>query len=157
MSPLIVGADLAIKHGSIVDINGNILHVYQDQLGLISTVEDLYQTARKAANATPPKSIVCIDWDRNIGHWGDNPTIGVMITMIVGMYGTMCRIKGCEVNFVTPTIIRVCLGLEEMTSKEDVHFNVRNICPLFVNDTDGDLLDAWLLAHTYVCSKGHWS
>lgn len=154
---IVVGADLAIRHGAIVDINGTVLHVYKDQLGLLSNVEELFQTARVAANATPRKCIVCIDWDRNQGHWGNNPTVGVLITMICGMYGTLCRMKGCDVNYVTPSIIRVCLGLEQMTNKEDVHFNVRNFAPVFADDPEGDLLDAWLLAYTYVCSKEHWS
>lgn len=157
MTPLIVGADLAIKHGSLVDIHGNILHIYKDQLGLISNVEELFQTARAAANATPRKSVVCIDWDRNQGHWGNNPTIGVLITMIVGFYGALVRTKGCDVHYVTPSIIRVCLGLQDQCSKEDVHFNVRNFCPHFEDDPEGDMLDAWLLAWTYKCSKEYWS
>lgn len=157
MSPLLLGADLAIKHGALVDINGRVLHLYRDQVGLISNVEELYQVARLCANATPSKSTVCIDWDRNQGSWGNNPTVGVLITLIVGFYGALCRVKGCDVHYVTPSIIRVCLGLQDQCSKEDVHWNVRNFCPVFADDPAGDLLDAWLLAYTYTCSKEMWS
>lgn len=154
---MIVGADLAIKHGSLVDLDGNIIYVYKDRDGLISNVDELFEVARLCANATPRKAIVCIDWDRNISSWGDNPQVGTLITMICSFYGALCRVKGCQVNYVTPNIIRVCLGLEGMCSKADVHWNVRNLAPKFDDDLEGDLLDAWLLAYTYACSKQYWS
>jgi hypothetical protein len=156
--PLIVGADLALNHGAIVDINGNLVHEYHDGLGMMSSADMLYARAMQCSAVTPEGCTVVVDWDRNMATWGSHPTTGVLITMLLSFYGALCRTRDCDVHYVTPDLIRYCLGLAPQTIKSDVHEAVKKLAPpLLKRDSHGDNIDAWLLAYTFVCTKDQFS
>lgn len=150
---MIIGADLALKHGALVDIDGNVIFTYTDRPGLDTTLEDVFQTARIAATATPSRSIIIIDFDRTQGSWSAGST-GTLITLLTGYYTALVRTKRCLVSYCSPNQVRLCLGCQPFCSKEDVHFAARDYIPAGLDDPEGDKIDAWLLALTYQCSKG---
>src|SRR6185369_7639260 len=99
-----IGADLALKHGALVDLNGAILHQYKDRPW--DTMEQVFQTARAAANATPSRSLVILDFDRTMGSWGDNPAVGTMLAVISAFYAALIRTKKCQVAYCSPNLVR---------------------------------------------------
>jgi hypothetical protein len=147
---MVVGADIALTHGALVTLDGRVLHRYYDQPGMSGSVDDWFATAFLAAGKVPLRSIVIVDWDRDIGRWGHNPTIGVLLTMSIAFFVGQCFIRNCSVHLVTPAMVREALGLDRYCSKETVHGATELLVPprLF-RDSDGDCHDAWLLAHLF--------
>ncbi len=163
--PIIYGADIAINHGAIVDEYGTIIYTYETTLGMRSTLEDLYQQADITASMIPHNSIVVIDWDRNISSWDKGKaSTGTLLTLVAWTVGLICRReRGIQVSFVSPEIVRKCLGLSTRASKAEVHKAIQNILPKTLLGTKyhknyevrGDCKDAWLLAKTYHMSKDY--
>ena len=162
VNPRIVGADLALRHGAIVDAQGNIIFVYLSPDGMNSSVESLYARSFEAAKSLPENCIVVCDWDRTISSWGGkkrtNASVGTLLTLVTYGFAIMARLlKQSQVQFVSPSAIREALGLPPQTSKEDVHKFTKNIWPVTLQnpkfhphkDIRGDCIDAWLLASTY--------
>jgi hypothetical protein len=162
VAPNIIGADLALKHGAVVDKEGKIIFVYQSPDGMNSTFESLYQRAKSAALAVPENSIVAVDFDRTCTSWGKNPKVGTLLVILNWSFAVIVReLRNCQVQFVSPSSIRSCLGLSPQTSKRDVHKQTAHLLPenlrgtKFHKDADvrGDIKDAWLLATTYNCTR----
>lgn len=165
MRPTIYGADIAINHGAIVNELGQIIYTYETTLGMRSSLEDLYQQADITASMIPQNSIVVIDWDRNISSWDKGKgSTGTFLTLAAWTVGIICRReRQIQVSFVSPEIVRKCLGLGPKTSKKEVHRAVEKILPKYLLGTKfhknyevrGDCKDAWLLAYTYNLSKDY--
>lgn len=164
-SPRIIGADLALTHGAIVDAQGEIIYTYHGLGGMNSTIESIYARSREAALTLPEKCIVVIDWDRTISSWGKkkrNGNIGTLLTLVVYGFSIVAReMRQAQVHFVAPSAVRECLGLPATASKDDVHKAVYSIIPQnlrkpkFHSDKDvrEDCWDAFLLASTYFCAR----
>jgi hypothetical protein len=153
---LIIGADLAIRHGALVDINGNLLHSYKNELGMMSSFTDLFDIAETSYHATPIGAIIAIDFDRTLGSWNRNPEQGILLTMLVAFYGALCHAT-CDVHYVTPSLVRSCLGLPRTAHKSEVHHAVKDLVPKgLYKDSKGDNIDSWVLAWTYECSGKAW-
>lgn len=156
---MIVGADIALNHGALVTTDGQLLCYYEDGIGMMSGASDLYAIADKLARNTPAGSTVIIEWDRDMGHWR-SPTVGVLMTMLAAFYGGIIQAtRDCEVHYVTPALVRFCLGLEPTTSKKNMH---AAICEQykrepFMNDRHGDVMDAWILCQSWACAKEQFS
>ena len=162
VAPRIVGADLALRHGAIVDAQGVIIFVYVSPDGMNSSVESIYARSLKAAQALPENCIVVCDWDRTISSWGgkkrSNASVGTLLTLMTYGFAIMARLlRQSQVQFVSPAAVREALGFSPQTSKEDIHKQTRNIWPASLQnpkfhphkDVRGDCVDAWLLAATY--------
>lgn len=90
---MIIGADLALNHGALVNSQGQIIYEYSTGKGNDSQVGDLYSIALEARSAIHRAIVdslnipkvgysglphykqlqgytVAIDWDRNVGSWG---------------------------------------------------------------------------------------
>ena len=136
-----------------------MLMYYSDGVGMLSTVQDLYDRALQLAAATPRRSIVVIDWDRDQGSWG-SANVGVLITMLVSFYGALLlSTRNSRPHYVSPGLVRHCLGLSERAKKKAVHDKARDLwfVPEFSDDAHGDKMDAWLLAQTFYCTKEQFS
>ncbi len=74
--------------------------------------------------------------------------------MLVSFYGGLAQAKKkCDVHYVTPELVRFCLGLPPMCRKSEVHDHVAPITPAHLpRDIEGDNVDAWLLTHVFECS-----
>jgi hypothetical protein len=155
-----VGADIAINHGALVNFDGKTLCVYDDGKGMMSSTEDLWNTACLLSRNTPLKSTVLIDWDRKIGSWGGADT-AVLITLQIGFYAALAQTsRKCDVHFVTPSTVRFCLGVDQQLSKKDLHTHAKTIYNMpdgFPNDRHGDLMDAWLLAMSWACAQEQYT
>lgn len=152
---MIVGADIAINHGCLVDETGAVLLYYTDGLGMLSSTAQLYDRAVQLADATPLGATVAIDWDREQGAWG-SAGVGILITMLVSFYGALLiTTRGARPHYVTPGLVRYCLGLTDRTKKKLVHDKARSLwsVPEFEDDAHGDKLDAWILAQSFYCTK----
>lgn len=163
----VIGADLALRHGALVDAAGNILYYYESPDGMNSSLESIYIRHYQAASMLPKDCIVVCDWDRTIASWGGksnkkkgrtNSSVGTLLTLMNYGFGVCSRImRNAEVQFVAPSAVREALGLPPQTSKEDVHKATRHLWPqefrkprfLPTADLRGDCVDAWLLAATY--------
>lgn len=156
---MVIGADVAINHAALVNQHGEVLHYFDDGNGMLSTTEQLYEKAVELANATPKSSVVVIDFDRDQGSWGP-PKVGILITMQVAFYGALITAtRDCQVHYVTPALVRYCLGLPNTTSKKDLHIAVHKMYPdtVYIKDPHGDKMDAWVLAVTYECAREEFS
>ncbi len=155
---MIVGCDLALIHGALVTSEGELLFAYTGRKGMAVTSEELYDLAQELILHTPSKSTLVIDFDRRAGFWGGgrSPEVAVLITQLVSFYGAMAQGKrNCSVYYVTPGLVRYCLGLPPMCSKSDVHEHARNhgiIPSTLPNDIEGDNHDAFLLCYTFQCA-----
>lgn len=136
--------------------DGAVLCYYEDGKGMVSGTEDLYNTACLLSRNTPLRATVIIDFDRKMGHWG-NPETAVLMTMLIGFYGALAKsARRCEVHFVTPSLVRYCLGHPEQMTKKDLHAAVKsayNMPDGFPNDRHGDIMDAWLLCQSWECAS----
>lgn len=147
-----VGADLALNHGALVTSDGAVLCYYTDGKGMMSGTEDLYAIACLLSRNTPARSVVIIDFDRKMGHWG-NPETAILMTMLIGFYGALAQsARHCEVHFVTPSLVRYCLGFPETMTKKDLHAAIVDR-PTFDDDKHGDKLDSWLLCQSWECAS----
>lgn len=158
----IIGADLALRHGAIVNAVGTIIHTYLSPDGMNSTFESLYQRGKTAALSVPEHSIVALDLDRTCTSWGKNPKVGTLLIILNWSFAVCVReLRSCQVQFVSPSSVRSCLGLSPQTSKRDVHKQTAHLLPenlrgtKFHKDPDirGDIKDAYLLAMTYHCTR----
>lgn len=147
---MIIGADISLRHGALVQSNGNVLFEYTDGCGMDCTIPELYARAQQLLRYTPSRAKVIIDFDRDSGNWG-KPSVALLITVLVSMYGALAQNSGRTVIYATPELIRHCAGLSPYTSKKEVHEHVRSYAPVYASDKHGDLMDAWLLAHSYQC------
>lgn len=157
MASVIIGADLALNHGSIVTSEGEVLYYYTTGDGMRSDAKSLALLADVLVSYTPPGSIVAIDWDRKAGLWGGgrSPEVAGLITMLVSFYGAVIAERlGCQVYYITPALVRSCLGLRADASKGLVHYNIEELVPASLsNDVNGDNYDAWILTHVWHCAK----
>lgn len=165
--PVIVGVDLALRHGAIVSSAGEIIHIFQSKDGMDSTLESIYARSREAAQALPRGCIAVIDWDRTISSWnrkgrGNNSNVGTLLTLMSWGFGILAReLKSAQVHFVSPSQVRAALGLSPQTSKTDVHKATKHLRPLTIQgtkfhkdaDVRGDCVDGWLLAFTYPSTR----
>ena len=153
---MLIGADLALNHGSLVDVNGNILCYYEDGKGMMSGSDDLYAIAQLVSRNTPYRATVIIDFDRKMGNWGGVET-AILMTMLISFYGALAQVaRKCEVHFVTPALVRYCMGHPETMTKKDLHAAIKeqyNMPDGFPNDKHGDLMDAWLLCQAWACAS----
>lgn len=158
---LIVGADPAINHGAIVDVNGRIIYTYDNGKGMKSSMEDLYQLSMNAASSLPMGCILVMDWDRTVTSWGRDPRVGTLMTIIAVGLGYIARLtRKANVKFVSPSAIRHCLDLPAKASKATVHKAYKDILPPSLRgkfhksaDVRGDCIDAYILCNTYVCTS----
>lgn len=161
---MVIGADLALNHGALVT-SRKVLYIYQTGAGMQSSVETLRQRAIVLVNALPRNCVLAIDWDRTSGSWGKNPLVGTLMTILNISFGVLAiERKNAEVHYVTPNVIRNCLGLPARCKKEFVHSSV--VVPKFIlsfplsgskmikDHLYGDLIDAWILADTFSCAVG---
>lgn len=152
----VVGADISLKHGALVTLEGEILLAYTGRKGMDVTADELWSLACELHDNTPYKAIIAVDFDRDSCYWGGgrSPQVSVLITLLVGFYTALVRSKlSCSVHLVTPALVRDCLGVHRTTSKSGVHDHIKNIVPTTLfNDLEGDNWDAWILAHTLTCS-----
>lgn len=148
---MIIGADIALNHGALVTDTGKVIFNYTDGLGMRSRADDLYQRAQQLLTFTPKRATIVIDFDREMGSWGGKPSVALLMTMLVSMYGALAQNTRRTVVYATPSLLRYCVGAPLMSSKKEVHDLVREHAPTFVGDKHGDMLDAWLLAWAYKC------
>lgn len=153
---MIIGADLALNHGSIVTSAGEVLYCYTNGDGMRSDAKSLALLANVLVSYTPAGSIVAIDWDRKAGQWGGgrSPEVAGLITMLVSFYGAVIAERlACQVYYITPALVRRCLGLRADASKSLCHYNVEDLIPTSLpNDVNGDNYDAWILTYVYECA-----
>jgi hypothetical protein len=162
LNKLVLGADLASRHGCIVDITGKVYYMYDDGTGLDSSLEQIYSRAEDAALAIPLGCTVVIDWDRTITSWGPNAKTGTLLTLYTWAFGIMCRLlRRASVRYVSPSTVRHCLGLPDKAPKLDCHKAIWHLMPprLRSNSVHSkkevreDMRDAWILCFTYDCSS----
>lgn len=157
MTKKIIGADLALNHGSLVTLEGDILYSYTEGHGMRNDAKSLALLAEVLVAHTPAESEVVIDWDRKAGLWGGgrSPEVAGLITMLVSFYGAVLSERlNCRVYYVTPALVRDCLGLRSDAAKGLVHYNVMELVPeRLPNDVNGDNYDAWILAFVLECTK----
>lgn len=156
---MVIGADLALNHGALVGIDGTVLAQYSNGIGMLSGPADLYSIACLFSRNTPANSIVIVDWDRDSGNWR-SPTVGCLMTMLASFYGALAMsVRRSTVHYIAPRQVRECLGLEQKAAKSLVHEAAAVLyqIPDFEQDKHGDVLDAWLLAQTWECSKLQFS
>ena len=161
----IVGADLALKHGAIVDQLGKIIFTYENAEGMTSSLDSIYRRCQSAALAVPMDSIVVVDWDRDICSWGQktrNAKVGTLLTLICWGFACLAMEKRkARIHFASPDAVRICLQLPRRASKEEVHAVTKHLLPRTLRgakfkttaDLRGDCIDAWLLAFTYDCTR----
>ena len=162
---LVVGADLALRHGALVSAAGEIIYTYTSLDGMDSTLESIYIRIKNIIEALPIESVAVIDWDRTIGSWGkgrSNSNVGTLLTLVNWGVGLLAReSRKAQVHFVAPAQVRKALGLPPGTSKRDVHKLTAHMLPdtlmgtKFHKDADvrGDCKDAFLLARTFDITK----
>lgn len=150
----IIGADLALNHGSLVRSDGLVLYTYTEGWGMQSYPDQLWQLAEQLTAVTPRNCIIAIDWSKDSGHWGKDATVAVLITMLISAYAAMCKIRGnCTIHFIDPSTVRYCLGLPPTAHKKLCHSAVREVAPRFEDDGRYyDQIDAWILSYVYKCS-----
>lgn len=148
-----VGADLALNHGAVVDLDGTVYYEWLTDKGLSLSPEELWNRARIIAEACPVYCEVAFDWDRTSGGWGNDPRVGQLITMLVSFTSAILQSRGCRVLYITPSKLRDCLGFLDSASKVDVHAAFKSEAPVFENDKHKDKMEAWLLAKVSECSR----
>lgn len=165
---ILLGADIASRHGAIVDSNGALLYGFHDGNGMDSTQEDMWQRARLAAGYVPMRSNVAVDWDVNIGSFGsstpgkkrpfNNPKVGVILTVQVMFFVAFCRLeRKAHVQFITPAELRKRLNLPVKMSKEAVHAAMWDKLPVHLTtgkahsraEVREDMIDGYLLTLAY--------
>lgn len=144
---MIIGADLALNHGALVNSQGQIIYEYSKGKGNDSQVGDLYSIALEArsaihrAIATSFRSngyTIAIDWDRNVGSWGakfdgkgrrrgSTPITAILMTALINQFIAICVDRdNAEIHTVSPSMVRRCLTLGPRVSKDDVHKHCKN-------------------------------
>lgn len=177
---MIIGADLALNHGALVNSQGQIIYEYSSGKGNDSQVGDLYSIALEARSAIHRAIVgnytIAIDWDRNVGSWGakfdgkgrrrgSTPITAILMTALINQFIAICVDRdNAEIHTVSPSMVRRCLTLGPRVSKDDVHKHCKNqgllpksIYPLRRSNQEvkGDIIDAYLLAITLECSKSY--
>lgn len=145
---MIIGADLALNHGALVNSQGQIIYEYSKGKGNDSQVGDLYSIALEARSAihraivanisTNVSYTIAIDWDRNVGSWGakfdgkgrrrgSTPITAILMTALINQFIAICVDRdNAEIHTVSPSMVRRCLTLGPRVSKDDVHKYCKN-------------------------------